>query len=113
MFALQQQISASGVASNVSPGQHSNTSGSLHSGTTRTSNSDSGIGFKDDGNGISANVIQAIAQVNREETNEEDEIRRSSDQSLKAGNEENTDNYHVPPIPILKLLLHSMPNSSL
>ena len=97
---LPQQISASGVASNVSPGQHSNTSGSLHSGTTRTSNSDSGIGFKDDGNGISANVIQAIAQVNREETNEEDEIRRSSDQSLKAGNEENTDNYHVPPIPI-------------
>ena len=95
-----QHISASGVASNVSPGQHSNTSGSLHSGTTRTSNSDSGIGFKDDGNVISGNVIQAIAQVNREETNEEDEIRRSSEQSLEAGNEQNADNYHVPSIPI-------------
>ena len=95
-----QQISASGVASNVSPGQHSNTSGSLHSGTTRTSNSDSGIGFKDDGNVISANVIQAIAQVNREETNEKDEMRQSSEQSLEAGNEENADNFHVPSIPI-------------
>ena len=81
---------------NLSPGQESNTSSSINSGTTRTSNSDSGIGFKDEVNMGSANVIQAVAEINYEnDGSQERESERQDEQRLEGDAEK----FHVRVMP--------------
>ena len=94
------ELASVGAMGNFSPGQHSNTSSSINSGTTRTSNSDSGIGYKDEVNLGSANMIQAVAQINHGEVNEQLRNNQNQDYQEEAENEENPEKFHVQAMPL-------------